>query len=761
MFEIKAKGNETLEQHTENALKIFSHLKKRYSEIPSLCGVPDFFEHLFYCLFLHDFGKAATGFQKIFSALGTGYRWKYRHEILSAGFVGYLNYPSKVKEAIALAIMTHHKDMDRIRTLYASDPPSSPGFLEFCDKSSELAPHIDGLGELMRTRISDFSRRYYGCELDNFSLPQTDHLENARSGEFSFLDAYHYYGKKYLAGLDDVKSSRARHGAFYGNSLYSKYGIFLRGFTIACDHLSSAGETTVLDLPRKIPWVENLVLNEIQQRSRATKGNAMLIAPTGYGKTESALLWAWNNQDSNGSKRVFYMLPYIASINAMYQRFEEGFSTESLIGLLHSKNNAFLYDLYKKREIFDEDLDSLLFDVRKKTNLCKKIYLPLKILTPFQLLKAFFQVRGFEQILSELAGSLIIVDEIHAYDARTTSLMMCMLQALVKHFSARVFLMSATVPGFLKQEIESSVGVSPNNEIRVSKTALKAMKRHEIRLLGGTLLDNLDLVSVFIEKGKKVLIACNTVNTAQQAYESIKTEALRPVLLHSRFSGRDRNQKELQLGNCDVLVGTQAIEVSLDVSFDVLFSEPAPIDALIQRAGRVNRLGHGNATGSPAPIHVFRKGSAYDSFIYPEAITEKTIKALEKVSVLSEARIQELMDDVYGEGYGPEDQDTHDEVSGAFGRLISSIVPFVSDKGAEESFYRLFRSFEVVPLCFKDRVKKCLEDRNFLDLMSLYVSISDRNYYRLKKKGTIVEFEELDDVKFVDAPYDPEFGLRL
>ena len=67
------------------------------------------------------------------------------------------------------------------------------------------------------------------------------------------------------------------------------------------------------------------------------------------------------------------------------------------------------------------------------------------------------------------------------------------------------------------------------------------------------------------------------------------------VLLHSRFCRRDRDniEKNLQAGLPKVLVATQVVEVSLDVDFEQAFSEPAPIDALIQRFGRVNRKGKG------------------------------------------------------------------------------------------------------------------------------------------------------------------------
>ena len=77
---ILAKPNESLIEHTENTLKVFKSIKESYVNVPEICGVPDFWEHLFYSLFFHDFGKAAVGFQE---SLKSNKYWDYRHEILS------------------------------------------------------------------------------------------------------------------------------------------------------------------------------------------------------------------------------------------------------------------------------------------------------------------------------------------------------------------------------------------------------------------------------------------------------------------------------------------------------------------------------------------------------------------------------------------------------------------------------------------------------------------------------------------------------
>jgi len=104
----KSNPEETLREHTENCLAVYDSLRERMPFLAEVAKEPDFFNHLFYAVALHDFGKAATGFQQ---QLSDGTPWNYRHEILSAGFVVNLQFPQVTKQAIGLAILTHHKDI--------------------------------------------------------------------------------------------------------------------------------------------------------------------------------------------------------------------------------------------------------------------------------------------------------------------------------------------------------------------------------------------------------------------------------------------------------------------------------------------------------------------------------------------------------------------------------------------------------------------------------------------------------------------------
>ena len=145
MTELLAKSDppETLIEHTENCLSVYSSMRETMPFLAEISGERDFFDHLFYTVALHDFGKAATGFQAQLRSAAK--RWGFRHEILSAGFVVGLDLPPTDKQAIGLAILTHHKDIRTLRAQYPCFPPQQPGYQTWKARMAELEPNWDAL----------------------------------------------------------------------------------------------------------------------------------------------------------------------------------------------------------------------------------------------------------------------------------------------------------------------------------------------------------------------------------------------------------------------------------------------------------------------------------------------------------------------------------------------------------------------------------------------------------------------------------------
>ena len=438
------------------------------------------------------------------------------------------------------------------------------------------------------------------------------------------------------------------------------------------------------------------------------------------------------------------MLPYTASINAMYNRLSELLGNNELVGLSHGKSSYFIY-----KSLSDDSKK----DVREIQSLTNKIYRPYKILTPFQIIKYLFSVKGFEMGLSELTNSLIIIDEVHAYDARTTCLLLECLKFLKERLYADIFIMSATLPTFLKNLFEEELSI--DNLITLTNDELDSFTRHEVNVIDNTIENYCEEILIDIHQGKRVLIVCNTVDKSQNIFKWFKDNNIEnSALLHGKFMLKDREEIEKKLDDLNLLIGTQAIEVSLDIDYDVLYTEPAPFDALIQRFGRVNRRGW--SENIIKPVHIFTFGSENDKYIYNQDIVQKTLNHLKNVDLLKESKIQEILDDIYGMGYAADDQEIFDDVKSAFNNVVSDLVPFINN--SKKDFYNMFNSFEVVPIKYRDEYLEKLDNKEFFDAMGYCLSISKGQFHKMKNENNI---EEINRNYFINIKYDSELGLLL
>ena len=324
--------------------------------------------------------------------------------------------------------------------------------------------------------------------------------------------------------------------------------------------------------------------------------------------------------------------------------------------------------------------------------------------------------------------------------------------------------MSATLPEFLKKLFIEELNIKCL--IEPKKEELKKIVRHKVLVTEGDVFSNIDKIIKDIKENKKVLVVCNTVDRAQKVYDRLKDYTGKKALLHSRFVLKDRERIEKSLEDSEknkessdaikLLVGTQAIEVSLDIDFDVLYTEPAPIDALIQRFGRVNRKG----IKGISPVYIFSEGSCEDKFVYKnQKIVNNTLELLNKYDILSEDLIQNLVDEIYKDGYVDKDYEEFLKAKESFKNVISQIYPFIENKYLKEEFYELFDNREVVPYIFKEEYINKIKDKEYFEAAGYVVGISQGRYITLKKQGLIEDNGY--DVDFIYCEYDIDLGLLV
>lgn len=430
---------------------------------------------------------------------------------------------------------------------------------------------------------------------------------------------------------------------------------------------------------------------------------------TGAGKTEAALMLAHRLIDAGQAQGLYIGLPTMATANAMYERMLETYrrfyaddQNPSLI-LSHSarhlsekfQQSLLPEQLRQARYGSEEDITAQcnrwLADNRKKALLAD-----VGIGTIDQALLAVMPARHQSLRLLGLVNKVLIIDEVHAYDAYTSE----PLKKLLRFHSAlggSVILLSATLTRKQRQMFVDAFYGQRQGQLRrddyplMTHAALSG-NASELPLetrpsvkrdMGISFCHSEEKVLVVIQQavksGKCVCWIRNTVSDAREAWRQLAGQTWlhgdRLHLFHSRFAMSDRIDIEQRMLGLfgkpstpeqregQVLVATQVVEQSLDLDFDVMISDLAPIDLLIQRAGRLHRHERGDR-GEPV-LHLFslepdpKPDADWYKALFPKAnfVYPHTLVLWRTATVLDEKKswqmpedARELLEYVYDHG---------------------------------------------------------------------------------------------------------------
>jgi CRISPR-associated endonuclease/helicase Cas3 len=374
-------------------------------------------------------------------------------------------------------------------------------------------------------------------------------------------------------------------------------------------------------------------------------------APMGEGKTEAAW-YAAASWDRQGGQGVYVALPTMATSNQMFERvgkFLEADTGGNLM-LLHGKaalNERFgklmnaakatRYSSGIEADIYDEDTrpSPVVAEEWFAANKKHRLLAPYGVGTIDQALLAVLQTKHVFVRLFGLAGKCVILDEVHAYDAYMTTLMERLLRWLAA-LGCPVVLLSATLPRERRQRLIDAY--APGSRLKgesasypritvVHRDAFKEqhidadLARARIVKLGWLKEEHLaDQLRASLATGGCAAVIRNTVGLAQNTYlqlcDALKDDGIAVDLFHARFPFGRRKQIEDDVlkwyGTKDhvvdeagrivsaphrpsksVLVATQVVEQSLDLDFDLMVSDVAPVDLVLQRSGRLHRHDRG------------------------------------------------------------------------------------------------------------------------------------------------------------------------
>jgi CRISPR-associated endonuclease/helicase Cas3 len=279
----------------------------------------------------------------------------------------------------------------------------------------------------------------------------------------------------------------------------------------------------------------------------------------------------------------------------------------------------------------------------------------IKVLTPHQLASIAFGVKGYEAILFDLKDCDVILDEIHTYSDIVQSIVLKIVEIL-KNIGCNIHVGTATMPSVLENDILNILDKEQTQYIQLADNILDTFNRH-IVYKNSSFENLIPVIEDAISNRQKILIVCNRVANAQSVYDKMDDlfGDIPKMLIHSRFKRKDRNSLETALkevynkmDDACIVVSTQVVEVSLDISFDMMITETAPIDSLIQRFGRINRKRDYTTTGKYKPIYVIAPPKTEkDAKPYSLYVLQQSFKVLPDGELLKESVLQSLIDEVY------------------------------------------------------------------------------------------------------------------
>jgi len=709
MIYAKSDPIETLREHTEKVMNNYHKLKAMYGDkIQKIIKDENFWDLLEIACFYHDFGKVYTPFQNEIrkrlntKLLETEFKNDIPHGYLSPGFLDFkdinLKYGKDNYVILVQVIAFHHEREEELKNL-----SELQNVFQY-----DLMKNINKLNDEFGIKLKDLNMKYVN----------------------------------YLKQIIRIKE---------GDKDYKKY-VMLKGLLHRIDHSASAHVEVEIKAEVSIAdKTMNYITKKMNSKPRAPQNfalenrdkNIVMIASTGIGKTESALLWI-------GEEKAFFTLPVRASINAIYKRIYDQMGYKE-IGLLHSTSFDFL-----TKEGYDDSFE--------KYEISRQLSYPVSLSTIDQLFTFPFKFKGYEKLYATLAYSKVIIDEIQAYSPKIAAVILKGLR-MINDMGGRFMIMTATLPRIYREYLEQ---FNIDFEFACFNSDIK---RHRINVREVPIDEDVELI---IEKAKKrkVLVIVNTVRKAVDLYNTIiNKEAVKENidvnLLHSLFIQRDRFEKEDRIKNYDqngIWITTQIVEASLDIDYDVLFTELSTLDSLFQRMGRCYRR-RKYALEEPN-VFIYHNNSSGIGSVYDKDIFQISLNKIREYNgcLLDEKQKVDMVDEIYSKEVlkGTNYLREFDEAI----KFLDCIFDYDLDKRDAQKQLREIVNVKVIPIEEYENNKELIEEycnekdhnKKLQKLLQIKQLTMDVPFYRVKDDLIPTRINGIFKVKL---KYDSEIGLHV
>lgn len=622
-MEILGKTNQTLRGHIQDCLTVCDEIiARRETFLRQFCqrygwNWQEVKQALRFAVWCHDVGKASDEWQDYIRDKDS----RITHALPSFG-VGLMTLrPRRFPNdspiyASMLAVLAHHGQLhkdafreDNFRWSNATLPVDyiNDHFDFFCQQE---------LGFKLKTWQSRTLPLKGSCQ---FVKKLKTAIDENRSLQFKVLYSLML---NILTTSDSYASGNAPDGGTPENPM---------GANLAPEELSN--------IKNQFPFYSNELLrdhsfvstpNDMQQSIINQDSERIILnAGCGEGKTAAALLFAQKLLRENRIDRIIFTLPTKFTANNLSKDLEEKYAIpEELVGITHGDAAEFLRQRAQEGnndDIDEDEIHNLIMAQVFENSIYAK---PITISTVDHLIMSLYHGYRFaDRAFSNIASSLVVFDEVHYYEKHTMGAIAETMRRLTE-LQIPHLVMTATIPCVVHKKLDELVPSQPYNFQRapaVIQGTSKPKTPFEIERLSHTLIDEddksvsdelIELVAQNIDR--RQIIFVNQVARAKQIYQSLAKSGIAENLIcyHSGFISKHRNEKEQiiralfkkpedrtesdistlecrDFNNIEpcILVSTQVSELSLDISADVMYSEIAPIDSIVQRGGRLHRKG--------------------------------------------------------------------------------------------------------------------------------------------------------------------------
>ncbi|MDD3925061.1 MAG: CRISPR-associated helicase Cas3' [bacterium] len=621
----------------------------------------------------HDFGKATGYFQRYISSVEKNPHLQggslERHGLLSAVAGYYLarhcfgDHPEaeKLRFFVYLAIRRHHGNLKDIADEYADLSDDEVKLL----LRQAASIDYDTLNSLWKMLKADLPAS--AAEMEPFSQGL---LEGWIRGISAEMRSIRRPWRNLIIDLMMQAGRITSSSALLTNDIFNlrEYFRFLFLYSLLIDadkheagleHYRLAEGSLPADLVDGYKagrgWERsgiNLLREEAYQESaaclaeRSSEHVFRLSLPTGLGKTLTAFncaikLRSQRGEESGVYPQIIYALPFLSIIDQNYKVMSD---------ILLSGGQAGHHLLLKHHHLADpvyrldkEPVEERGYSHHESKLLIEGWEAAIVVTTFIQFFETLMGWRNSNlRRFHRLVNSIIILDEIQTLPTRYWPLVELLLNYMTENTSSDIILVTATQP---------RIFASVNKAVDLVKPAryFQAMNRvrMEVDMTPRLLEEVAAMISgeILAQPDRKFLLIMNTINSARELFHILKKATSEDICYLSTAVAMKHRQERIgriAAGECRLVVSTQLIEAGVDIDFDIVYRDLAPLDAINQAAGRCNR--HAKSSGLVRVINLCKgNGRSLAALIYDNVALDVTRQLLETRNTIDEAEFLNLI----------------------------------------------------------------------------------------------------------------------